>query len=48
MHVLVVAIRAGNAKLLTHVPGSVDVVENRNALLGGVRLWTRDARCVSN
>jgi len=37
-----VVIGGGNAKLLTEVPKGVRIGDNRNAFLGGVRLWARD------
>ena len=39
-----VVVGGGNAKLLDKLPPGAEIGHNRNAYLGGARLWQRDAR----
>jgi hypothetical protein len=39
-----IVLGGGNAKMLEHLPRGVELGHNRNAYLGGQRVWQNDSR----
>jgi predicted NBD/HSP70 family sugar kinase len=40
-----VVLGGGNSKNLKDLPAGVELGDNRNAFIGGIRLWKKEARC---